>query len=967
MAHFTPDKPVIHIKGAREHNLKNIELFLPRNKLVVLTGVSGSGKSSLAFDTLYAEGYRKYIDSLSTRARLILEQVKRPDVDYIHGLSPVIAIEQRGGGGSNPRSTVATVTEIADYARLMWALCGVPHCPRDGGNIVRRSLDDCIGRIFEEPGGSRLMILAPCLNAKAAVLREELSRLKQRGFQKMRMDGEIKDLDDSTAIKPGVGHIQVDLVIDRVVLGPRQRSRIADSLELAFREGNDRAIILTQKTKEDPWSEFIVSQNLACGKCGDAFEPVTPRHFSYNHPDGACPECGGMGRTRQFTAELLVPDPAKSTRKGAIKPWRIGSRSMIIRRNAILKQLSEQLPFDATTPWKELDSGIRKTILHGAGKRLFCFKLKPGNRKGEMQTFPGVLADLEKMRRETSSEGLKARLMAYQVGSICPACKGKRLNPLSLAVKLRGSGYADLMALSIFAALEFVHDLLPIEGEFAHVSDALHGLERRLHFLDEVGLGYLTLDRQYATLSGGEAQRVRLATQLGMGLVGVAYVLDEPTIGLHAFDHRKLLRTLLDLRDRGNAVIVVEHDEATIMQADHLIELGPGAGNQGGEVIFEGTPEEAMRSRRSRCGPFLSGEMQVDNNAGVREPGSRWLTVHGAHHNNLKEIDVRFPAGLLTCVSGVSGSGKSSLVNDILANASAWKLQRAKNLPGAHRGLSGLEHFKRSIRVSQDPIGRSPRSNPATYIKLFDLLRDLYARSSLAKVRGYKASRFSFNVRGGRCEKCRGDGVIKLDMQFLSDVYAECPSCHGQRYNRETLEIRFKGSNIAQVLDMTVDEALRLFRHQPKIIEKLRTLRAVGLGYIKLGQPAITLSGGEAQRIKLSLELSKRSQGDTVYFLDEPTTGLHWIDIQKLMDLLFELRDAGNTIIVIEHNLDVLNLADWVIDLGPGGGESGGQVVFSGARKEFLECRESLTAKCLREFLERRTAAGRQVDRVSSL
>ena len=954
MAHFTPDIPAIHIKGAREHNLKNIELFLPRNQLVVLTGVSGSGKSSLAFDTIYAEGYRKYIDSLSTRARQILEQVKRPDVDYIHGLSPVIAIEQRGGGGSNPRSTVATVTEIADYARLMWALCGVPYCPIDGGSIVRRSLDDCIDHIFEEPEGSRLMILAPCLNAKAAILREELPRLKQRGFQRMRIDGEIKDLYDSNAIKPATGHTQVDLVIDRVVLSPAQRSRIADSLELAFREGKDRAIILAQKTQEHPWREFIVSQNLACGKCGKVFEQVTPRHFSYNHPDGACPECGGMGRTRQFAAELLVPDPAKSTRKGAIKPWRIGSKRIIIRHNAILKQLSEQLPFDATTPWQDLDPDIRKTILHGAGNRLFCFKLKPGNRKGEMQKFSGVMADLEEMRRETRSEGLKARLMAYQVSSVCQACIGKRLNPLSLAVQLRGNGFADLMAMSISEALKFVHNLLPVKGELANVSDALHGLEQRLHFLAEVGLGYLTLDRQYATLSGGEAQRVRLATQLGMGLVGVAYVLDEPTIGLHAYDHRKLLRTLLDLRDRGNAVIVVEHDEATIMKADHLIELGPGAGNQGGEIIFEGTPAQAMRSRRSRCGPFLSGELQVENNAGVCKPGNRWFTVHGASHNNLKKIDVRFPAGLLTCVSGVSGSGKSSLVNDIMANASAWKLHRAKSLPGAHSGISGLEHFKRSIRVSQDPIGRSPRSNPATYIKLFDLLRDLFARSSLAKVRGYKASRFSFNVRGGRCEKCRGDGVIKLDMQFLSDVYAECPSCHGQRYNRETLEICFKGSNIAQVLDMTVDEALRLFRHQPKIIEKLRTLRAVGLGYIKLGQPAITLSGGEAQRIKLSLELSKRSQGDTIYFLDEPTTGLHWIDIQKLMDLLFELRDAGNTIIIIEHNLDVVNLADWIIDLGPGGGVAGGHVLFSGSREEFLQCGDSVTARCLNEFLQRR-------------
>ena len=957
MADFSPDSPVIHIKGAREHNLKNIELFLPRNKLVVITGVSGSGKSSLAFDTLYAEGYRKYIDSLSTMARQILEQVKKPDLDYIHGLSPVIAIEQRGSRISNPRSTVATVTEVADYARLLWAFCGVPYCPIDGGTIVRRSMDECVARIFEEPTKSRLIILAPCLNAKAAILREELSRLMQRGFQKMRIDGEMKDLDDSTAIKPASGIIQVDLVIDRVALGSRQRSRITDSLELAFREGNDSAIILVQETRESSWRELILSQHLSCSKCGKVYEMVTPRHFSYNHPDGACQDCGGLGRTRQFSADLLVPDPSKTVRKGAIKPWRIGSRKIIIRRNAILKQLSEQLPFDPTVPWEDLAPEIRHIILHGAGDRLFSFKLGPGNRKGELQTFQGVVAELEKTRRDTRSEGLKVRLMAYQVSSICQSCNGKRLNPLSLSVRLRDNGFAELMSLSLSEALKFVDKLLPIEDDLTHVSDAIHGLVQRLHFLEEVGLGYLTLDRQFSTLSGGEAQRVRLATQLGMGLVGVAYVLDEPTIGLHSHDHSKLLRTLFDLRDRGNAIIVVEHDETTIRKADHIVELGPGAGIQGGEIIFEGTPEQAIRSRRSRCGPFLSGEMRVDNNAGYLKSGKRWLTVHGAHHNNLKDIEVSFPAGLLTCVSGVSGSGKSSLVNDILANAAAWKLNKAKSLPGAHRGISGLEYFKRSIRVSQEPIGRSPRSNPATYVKLFDLLRDLFARCSLAKVRGYKASRFSFNVRGGRCEKCRGDGVIKLDMLFLSDVYAECPSCNGQRYNRETLEIRFKGSNIAQVLEMTVDEALRLFRNQPKIIDKLRTLQAVGLGYIKLGQPSNTLSGGEAQRIKLSLELSKRHQGNTLYFLDEPTTGLHWLDIQKLMDLLFELRDAGNTIVVIEHNLDVVNLADWIIDLGPGGGEAGGHVLFSSNREEFLQCSESLTSRCLQEFLQRRVTA----------
>ncbi len=944
----------IHIKGGREHNLKNIELRIPREQLVVVTGVSGSGKSSLAFDTLYAEGYRKYMDSLSTRARQLLDQVKRPEVDFIHGLSPVIAIEQRTAGAANPRSTVATVTEIADYARLLWAVQGQAFCPVDGGVIERRSLDDCIDRIFVEPKGARMVILAPVLQAKTALLREELPRMRTRGFQRVRIDGQIINLDDSHLIEPKSGQRNVELVIDRLVLAQDQRSRIADSLELAFREGKDRAVILIQDNKESPWRELSLSQHLACSDCGRVYEPVTPKFFSYNHPAGACPKCGGIGRTLQFEAALVVPDPELPVRKGAIKPWRLGSRRMIIKRNAILKQLAAQLPFEPTIPWNDLPEEVRHTLLHGAGERLFSFKLTGGNKKPELMPFAGILADLEETRRTTSSDGLKARLMAYQISHPCQACRGSRLKPESLAVRLKDQDFPGFMAMSIEEAEKFSRFLEKLDKGSGRAHEALSGLCERLFFLKEMGLGYLTLDRQYATLSGGEAQRARLATQLGMGLTGVAYVLDEPTIGLHPADSHRLLRSLLDLRDRGNAVIVVEHDEETIRAADHLIELGPGAGQEGGEIIYQGPPQEAGKSNRSRIGPYLDGITEVDKNASTLSPNNRWLTVRGACCHNLKDIDVAFPVGLLSCVTGVSGSGKSTLVNEILAKTAALKLHRAKVVPGKHQSLDGLDQFTKIILVDQSPIGRSPRSNPATYVKLFDPLRRLFAQCSLAKVRGYKASRFSFNVRGGRCERCKGDGLIKLDMLFLADVYSECPSCRGRRYNRETLEVRFKGYNVAEVLELTVDEACKLFRRQPKIISILSTLQAVGLGYIRLGQPSNTLSGGEAQRIKLSLELSKRSQGGALYLLDEPTTGLHWTDIQNLLDLLFKLRDAGHTIIIIEHHLDVIRLADWVIDLGPGGGQAGGRLLYEGPPSDLDQAKKSLTSKCLHHYLARK-------------
>lgn len=959
----------IHIKGAREHNLKNLELRIPRGKLVVITGPSGSGKSSLAFDTIYAEGYRKYMESLSTQARQVLEQLKRPDVDFIHGLSPVLAIEQRTGAGG-PRSTIATATEIADYAQLLWALVGEQRCPKDGGRVVQRSLDDNVQRVLTECAGERVILLAPSMRAKPSVLRDELPRLRQRGFQRVRLDGEIKNLDEPKLIPAGTKEITLDLVIDRLVANADQRSRLADSLELAFREGKDRAIVLAQKKADEPWREIALSQSLACEICGDVFERLTPRHFSFNHKEGACPTCGGLGRKMKFVPELIVPDPEKSVREGAIKPWRIGGKNLIIKHNALLKQLAEQLPFDPDVPWRKLPEETRAAILFGAGERQFAFKLRR-MREAKASTFPGVIADLEDSWRHTDSEGFRARLTTFMIAGECPECHGTRLNARSGAVRVkaprpriqdpekgRGSNLQDevtfpeFLELDVEGAHEVARAAVAEHGSNDAVKEVVTGIEQRLEFLEETGLGYLTLERDYSTLSGGEAQRVRLATQLGMGLMGVIYVLDEPSIGLHPHDNQKLLDTLVALRDRGNTVLVVEHDEDTMRLADQLIELGPEAGVEGGRLLFQGTPKECVRlsAKESRTGPYLARTLSVVKDAKTKEPDGAWLTVREARANNLRGVDARFPVGLLTCVTGVSGSGKSTLVNDVLAAAAARKLNGAKTIPGKHRHIENLDFFEKLVQVDQEPIGRSPRSNPATYVDLLGLLRDLFAQVPLAKVRGYKASRFSFNVRGGRCERCQGDGVIKLDMQFMADAYAPCPSCGGRRFNRETLEILFHGKSIADVLDMTVREAITLFRNIPRVIDKLATLEAVGLGYLTLGQSATTLSGGEAQRLKLSLELSKRQQGSTLYILDEPTTGLHWVDIQKLMDLLFKLRDAGNTVIVIEHNLDVIHLADWIIDLGPGGGRDGGEIVFAGTRNEIETSERSLTGEALRRW-----------------
>jgi excinuclease ABC subunit A len=948
---------------------------LPRGKFVVITGPSGSGKSSLVFDTLYAEGHRKYMESLSTQARQVLDQLKRPDVDFIHGLSPVVAIEQRTGG-SSPRSTIATATEIADYARLLWALAGVARCPKDGGRVVQRSLDDNVTRVMNECAGERVMLLAPALRARPSVLRDELPRLRQRGFQRVRISGEIRGLDEPHLIPAGTAMIDVDLVVDRLVAAADQRARLADSLELAFREGRDRAIVLARgaapgdpESAPDsvgrpaaPWREIRLSQSLACEVCGDIFERLTPRHFSFNHSEGACPTCGGLGRKLRFAPELVVPDPEKSVREGAIKPWRIGGKNLIIKHNALLRQLAEQLPFDADIPWKDLPEGTRESILHGAGERLFAFKLRR-MREPKAQVFPGVIADLDASFRLTESEGFQARLTTFMVSGECPECHGSRLNARSSAVSVpvndAALSFPQFLSLDVAAAHEAARALVASRGAADPLHDVVFGIEQRLHFLLETGLGYLTLDRDYSTLSGGEAQRVRLATQLGMGLIGVIYVLDEPSIGLHPHDNERLLSQLRALRDRGNTVIVVEHDEETLRAADEILELGPGAGMEGGHLLFQGSPRECADrpAKESVTGPFLARQMEVTKNAAAKSPDGTWLTVREAREHNLRGIDVRFPVGLLTCVTGVSGSGKSSLVNDVLAAAAARRLNGAKIVPGRHRHIENLEFFEKLVRVDQEPIGRSPRSNPATFVGLLDVLRDLFAQVPLAKVRGYKASRFSFNVRGGRCERCQGDGVIKLDMQFMADAYAPCTSCGGRRFNRETLEILFHGRSIADVLDMTVREAIGLFRNIPRVIDKLSTLDAVGLGYLTLGQSATTLSGGEAQRLKLSLELSRRQQGANLYILDEPTTGLHWVDIQRLMDLLFRLRDSGNTLIVIEHNLDVIRLADWIIDLGPGGGKSGGDLVFSGNLGGLEKVEHSFTAQAYRRWKKTSVAA----------
>ena len=940
----------MEIRGAREHNLKNVNLDIPRGKIVAFTGRSGSGKSSLAFDTIYAEGYRKYMESLSADARRLLSQIDKPAVESIRGLSPVIAIEQVKSLGSNPRSTLATLTEIADYARVLWSLAGEQRCPKDGGKISRRSVDECVDAVLALPQGSRVYILAPRGSFKPAAAKAEIKSLRQRAWQRARLNGEIFELDDPAAERglfekfKSEKLLKLDLVIDRFPLSAAARGRIADSLELALREGADKALAAYSAGGKS--GELVLSTAFACEKCGEIYAPLTVRNFSFNHPDGACKFCGGIGRVMRTSEKLAVPDDSKSVAGGAIKAWRVGAKSIIIAHNRILRQLAEQIPFDTSVPWRDLPAETRKILLYGDDSRTYFLRLKRGNCKAAEVHFGGVLAEVDRLCAETTSDGLRARLSVFQMSSECPVCGGARFSERTRNVFVEGVSYDKFCAMSVAESLAFVKSLESLK-KYDSVRDAVNGLRDRLGFLNTVGLSYISLDREASTLSGGEAQRARLATQLGMDLTGVTYVLDEPTIGLHPSDDAMLIGALKTLKDRGNSVLLVEHDEAALRAADWVVELGPEAGEKGGELTFNGTLADCLKSKTSRTGMYLSGRAKIGRPSPRLSPANGWLTVKKARENNLKNIDVKFPVGLFTVVCGVSGSGKSTLVNDILAKAAAVKLNGAKEIAGAHGGIAGFDNFDTCVRVDQSPIGKSPRSNPATYTKLFDLLRELYAQTPLAKMRGYSAGRFSFNVKGGRCEHCRGDGSICLDMQFLGEVYITCPSCGGKRYNRETLEVRYKGLNIAEALNLTVDEALGVFAAYPRIVAKLKTLSDVGLGYIRLGQPANTLSGGEAQRIKLSLELSRRTHGRALYILDEPTTGLHWDDIDKLLKLLFELRDAGNTIIVIEHHPDFVKLADWLVELGPTGGAAGGYAVFEGTFDE-LKSADTPTAKFVR-------------------
>ena len=940
----------IRIKGARENNLKDIAVSFPRGKLIGVTGVSGSGKSSLVFDVLAAEGHRKYVESLSPKARQALEKVRRPDVDYVEGLSPVLSIEQISAGSSGPRSTVATATEIADYARLLWATAGQPFCPKDGGKVEKKTLDDAIALLMAQGSGKRMILLAPYITAKATVLGEELPGLERRGFQRIRIDGQIKRLDDRNVIpeKSKGREISVDIVVDRLRLEASSRSRLADSLELAFKEGSERAIALIEE--EEGFKGINLSQSYSCEVCGTNYPGLTPRFFSWNHPDGACETCSGLGEVLRFREDLVIQDPCLTLNKGAIKPWRYGSRKMITLRKNILKALSEQYSFDLKVAWVDLPDEVKNFLLLGDDQREFELKLQVGRGKAKKQVFPGVFQDLQETIRNTSSESLRAKLLTCQYGSKCPDCQGGRLSSYARNVKLAGQTMDKFLSLPVGKAWKFIKGKASRDHRCLQVEDALNGLKQRLGFIEQVGLGYLTLDRSYRSLSGGEAQRSRLATQLGMGLVGVTYALDEPSVGLHPADHGRLLQVLEGLRDKGNTVIVVEHDADTLHACDHLIEIGPGPGEIGGSLCFEGSVLSCLQDKKSKSGPFLAGIEKVEKEVKDKKPGKLNLLVKGARANNLQNIDVSFPLGLLSVVCGVSGSGKSTLVNEVLAKSAAYELHRSKQLPGAHGGIDGLQHFEQVVRVDQSPIGKSPRSNPATFVKLFDLLRKLFSQCSLSRVRGYSPGRFSFNLPGGRCERCKGDGMVKLDMQFLADVFVECESCQGKRYNRETLEVRYRGRNIAEILAMSVSEAKEVFSKHPAVLAKLETLDAVGLGYLKLGQPANTLSGGESQRLKLSLELSRRQTGKVLYLLDEPTTGLHWLDVQKLMDLLFKLRESGHTLIVIEHNLDVIRLADHVIEIGPSGGEQGGELVFQGSPLE-LSYEDTATGRFLGKHL----------------
>ena len=936
-------KQWIKVAGAREHNLKNVHVSIPRDELTVVTGLSGSGKSSLAFDTIYAEGQRKYVESLSAYARQFLGQMQKPDVDYIEGLSPAVSIEQRTAG-ANPRSIVATTTEIYDYLRLLFASIGKAHCYKCGKPVSGQSAEEIVEQLMQLPQQTKLMLLAPLVRGRKGEHLEIFESIRKQGFVRVRVDGEILEIENIPKLAKTKKHT-IEAVVDRLAIGDDIRGRMTDSVELALRQGEGLMTVLTANAS-DGWDERIYSENNACLDCGISFDALQARHFSFNSPYGACPTCHGLGTQLIFDEDLVVPDKTLAWEK-SIHPWRYGGHRAIIYYNKLLSAVGDSYGIKPGTSFAKLPRSFVDVLFNGSGETEIKYHMR---RRVISKPFEGVFPILNRRLEENENEAMSHWLRGYMTRRDCPECNGARLRPEVLACKVNGRNIREMITDSVIDSQRFFDALKLTKQEGLITKEILKEIRSRLGFMVNVGLDYLTLDRESGTLSGGEAQRIRLATQIGAGLVGVVYVLDEPSIGLHQRDNDRLIGTLKGLRDLGNTVIVVEHDEQTIRTADYVIDMGPAAGRHGGEVVFAGTTDKLLKAD-TLTAQYLRGEKTVGIPAQRTKPGKGWIELKGAEANNLKKVDAKFPLGLFTCVTGVSGSGKSTLIDHTLKRALARHFNGSKDAPGKHAGIKGLEFVDKMIVIDQSPIGRTPRSNPATYTGAFTDIRDLFSSLPASKMRGYKPGRYSFNVKGGRCEKCKGDGILKIEMHFLPDVYVPCEQCGEKRYNRETLEVHYKGKNIAEVLDMTISEGLEFFEAVPKIKRKLQTLSDVGLGYLKLGQPATTLSGGEAQRVKLSSELGKRSTGQTVYILDEPTTGLHFADVDKLLEVLERLRDEGNTVIVIEHNLDMIKRADHLIDLGPGGGINGGTIVASGPPEKVAKCKDSYTGQYLKDVL----------------